>query len=98
MSESIRGQMPSTVERREWISRCTAELLVELAVVWILIFGLVLAVLSFAVSPLHGWLSISADATRAATLVDAAILILYKLLPARPNSTEEGLRMRRRRS
>jgi len=43
-----------------------------------LVFGLLTVLLSFAVSPLNGALL---DAARGATLVDAVMLILLKILP-----------------
>lgn len=88
MSESIRGRLVPIGERRawinrfQWISRYNWELLVELAVIWCLVFGLLMVLLNFAVSPVHGELSIAADAARKAALVDVALLILRAFLPA----------------
>jgi len=84
MSESVRGRLlPPTVERREWLSRHILALLAELALVWVLVFGILIVLLSVAGSALHGaGLSIAADAARGATLVDVAILILLNLLPS----------------
>ena len=66
------------VERRQSANRYVWELLTQLAVIWVLVFGLLTVLLSFAVSPLNGALL---DAARGATLVDAVMLILLKILP-----------------
>jgi hypothetical protein len=81
MSESIRGQLLPPLERRGWLGHRISELLVQLAIIWVLIFGLLTVLLSFAVSAPYGRLSIAVDAARYATLVDVAIVILLKLLP-----------------
>lgn len=81
MSEGIRGPLLPIVERRGWVDRYIWELLVEFAVIWVLVFGLLTVLLSFV--PSTGALSIGADAARAATLVDTAILVLLTVLPTK---------------
>jgi hypothetical protein len=78
MNESIHGRLLAAVERRQSVNRYVWELLTQLAVIWVLVFGLLTVLLSFAVSPLNGALL---DAARGATLVDAVMLILLKILP-----------------
>jgi hypothetical protein len=82
MSESVRGRLLPKVERREWIGKYAWELLVKLALVWILVFALLAVLLSFGLSVSHGALSIAEDAARWATVVVTAIFILLNLLPA----------------
>jgi hypothetical protein len=81
MSDIIGHRLLPIVEKRESISSHIWKLLVELAIIWVLVFGLLTVTLSFA-PHLPGDLSITADAARAATVVDAVILILLHLLPA----------------
>ena len=57
-------------------------LLVQFAVIWVLVFGLLAVLLSFAPSTSASW--IGADAARGATLVDAAMLVLVAILPPLP--------------
>ena len=78
VNESIHGRLLPAVERRQSANRYVWELLTQLAVIWVLVFGLLTVLLSFAVSPLNGALL---DAARGATLVDAVMLILLKILP-----------------
>jgi hypothetical protein len=82
MNEIVRGRLVPTVERQAWISRYIWVLLVEVAVIWSLVFGLLGVLFSFGASPVHGELSIAADAAREATLVAVALLILRTFLPA----------------
>jgi hypothetical protein len=81
MSEIIRHGVLPIVEKREWVSHYIWKRIVELAVIWILLFSLLIVTLNFA-PHLPGDLSNAADAARAATLVDAVILVLLNLLPA----------------
>ena len=81
MNESVRGRLLPAIEPRRSTDRHVWELVIQLAAIWILVFGLVTVLLSFAASPLSGSVSIETDAARAATLVDAALLVLFKILP-----------------
>ena len=81
MNERVRVGLLPAIEPRRLIDRHVWELVIQLAGIWILVFGLLTVLLSFAASPLNGRVSIETDAARAATLVDAALLVLFKILP-----------------
>jgi len=81
MNERVRVGLLPAIEPRRLIDRHVWELVIQLAAIWILVFGLLTVLLSFVVSPLNGRVSIETDAARAATLVDAALLVLFKILP-----------------
>jgi hypothetical protein len=81
MSEIIRQRVLPIVEKGESISYNIWKLLVEAAVMWVLMFGLLTVTLSFA-PHLPGEVSNAAYAARAATVVDVVILVLLNLLPA----------------
>jgi hypothetical protein len=61
------------------IDRVDLELLIQIAVIWVWVFGLLTVILSF--TPSTDALPIEGDAARAATLVDAVMRVLLTLFP-----------------
>jgi len=81
MNESVRGWLLLAIEPGRFVDRHVWKLAMQLSAIWVLVFALLTVILGFVVSRLNGAMSVETDAARAATLVDGALLILFKILP-----------------